>query len=322
MKGRIIVAAVVLAALCAAGAGAQGNYPGGKPITIIVPYSAGGLSDIIARFLSQQLEAKFGSPFVVVNKPGAGAQIGLTELVRSKPDGYTIGMTNFPTVVVCYLDKDRKAIFDRTSFQPIAGITDTPLVVAVNAKSPYYSLKDLVAAAKASPKPMVVSSGGVLSNDHLSILDLQKASGAQFGIIHFDGSGEAITALVGQKTQAFFGGAGSIMPQVTGGNARIIAVFANKPSPSLPGVATAEAQGYPVYQSGMIAISAPAKTPRNVVDTLGGAIDEIMKTQVYKDKLASLGSPINYMDPDTLTTYWKQLEEITRPLIEEAKKAK
>lgn len=318
---RFIVAVVVLAVLCATGLGAQGKYPGGKPVTIIVPYSAGGLSDIIARFLSQQLEAKFGSPFVVVNKPGAGAQIGLTELIRSKPDGYTIGMTNFPTVVVCYLDKDRKAIFNRASFQPIVGITDTPLVVAVNAKSPYHSLKDLVAAAKASSKPLVVSSGGVLSNDHLAILDLQKAAGVQFGIIHFDGSGEAITALVGQKTQAFFGGAGSIMPQVNGGNARNIAVFAKTSSATLPGVTTAESQGYPVYQSGMIAISAPANTPKSVVETLGQAVKSIMATDVYKEKMALLGSPINYMDPDTLSAYWKELEDITGPLIEEAKKA-
>ena len=324
---RVLASFLVASLFIVSGASAQSKqagssaFPGGKTVTIIVPYSAGGLSDILARFLAPKLEAKFGSSFIIVNKPGAGAQIGLTELVRSKPDGYTLVFTNFPTVIVAYLDKDRKAIFDRSSFQPIVGLTQTPLVVAVHSSSPYHSLKDLVAAAKSSTKPMVVSTGGVLSNDHLAILDLEKASGVKFGVVHFDGAGEAVTALVGKKTQAFFGGAGSIMPQVSGGNARIIAVFSKERADTIPDIPTAVSQGYPVFQGGLIGISAPAKTPRFVVDTLSDAIEEITKTEDFKEKLLSIGSPVLFLDPEGLADYWKESEVILGPLVEEAKKS-
>lgn len=141
-----------------------------------------------ARILASGLEKELGTSVVIVNKPGANSQIGMTALAQARPDGYTFGTTNFPVAVTTYLDPERKAVYSRHSFQPLALHVADPNLFAVKANSPYKTLKDLVEAAKAKPKTITISSG-VLNDDQIAILLLQKLSGAQFAQVSFTAGG-------------------------------------------------------------------------------------------------------------------------------------
>src|SRR5665647_1207380 len=150
-------------AATAAPAAAKSTFPEkGKTITIIVPVNAGGGSDVSTRLMLPALEKILGTSVQVENKPGAGQQLGHTEFSKSKPDGYTIGMTNLPTTLTTYLDKERQAVYNRKTFQTIAAPVMDPGAIFVKADSPYKTLKDLVDAAKAKPSTIKGSTTGIL----------------------------------------------------------------------------------------------------------------------------------------------------------------
>ena len=185
----------------AAAAPAKAAFPeAGKPITFIVPFSAGGSTDIAARTLAPYLEKELGVPVNIVNKPGAGSQIGLTEMTQSKPDGYTIAYANLPGPITIYLNPDRKATFTKKDFAPIAMHLINPGAVAVKADGPYQSMKDLVDAAKANPGGIKAATTGLLSDDHLAILNVANAAGVKFAIVHFDGNLEILRCWAARLT--------------------------------------------------------------------------------------------------------------------------
>jgi tripartite-type tricarboxylate transporter receptor subunit TctC len=134
----------------------------------------------------------------------------MTELVRSKPNGYTISASPLPAVILTYLDPERKAIYAGKSFQPLANVIFPPLVLSVKADSPYKTLPDLVAAAKAKPETLKIASAGVLSNNHLAILQFEKVSGTRLAIVHFDGGAAGMNALLGGHVDATVG----VLPEV------------------------------------------------------------------------------------------------------------
>ena len=155
-------------------AGAQ-TFPD-RPINLIVMAPAGGPTDVAARVLAAVAEKDIGQPIVIVNKVGAGGQVGWTELVRSKPDGYTIGFVIMPGTNTVIADPERQAIFNEKSFEFIVNHVLDPGVIWVRAESPHKSLKDLFAAAKAAPSTMRASTTGILSDDHLNILITEEAT--------------------------------------------------------------------------------------------------------------------------------------------------
>jgi tripartite-type tricarboxylate transporter receptor subunit TctC len=170
----------------------------GRPILLIVPYGAGGATDIQARILAPLLEKELGTPVEVLNKPAAGSQDGLTQIAQAKPDGYTIGYTLVPHAASIYLDPDRKAAFDRKSYQPIALHGADPQVVVVKADSSYRTLKELVDAANANPGKVTGVVAAILGDAHLAILSLQKVTQAKFAIVNAtSGGAEPATMLLG-----------------------------------------------------------------------------------------------------------------------------
>src|SRR3974390_1108592 len=150
-----------------AGASAQTFPEPGKLITIIVPYAPGGIVDTTARMMAAALEGELHTSFVILNRAGAASQVGLTELVRAKPDGYTLAYAVLPTTVTHYLDPTRSVIYTRQSFQPIATHHIAPMVLAVQASSPYKTLKDLVEAARTNPNLVKISDSGLMGKPHL-----------------------------------------------------------------------------------------------------------------------------------------------------------
>lgn len=291
----------------------------GKAISIIVPYPAGGGTDLGARVMAALLEKEFGTPVQVVNRGGAGGQIGVTEALAAKADGYTIGYMNWPQVIPFYMDPDRKAAFTRQSILPVAVHLSDPISIAVNAKSPYQGLKDLIDAAKANPDKIKAGDDGIMSLANLSILQMQQLTGAKFANVHFDGGAPSVAALLGEHIDASLGGSNLYQPQVKSGGLRVIAILDTEGTKFLPDVKTARAQGFEIISPQVRGYFVPAGTPAGVVDTLVAGMKRVMDSEEHKKKIDELGQVTRFMGPTEFEALWKEMEAQQKPLLEMAK---
>ncbi len=288
----------------------------GKAIQMLVGFAAGGSTDVGARILASGLEKALGVPVVVVNKPGASSQIAYTTLTQAKPDGYTIGNTNFPSVIVSYLDPSRKATYTRKDFELLALHVIDPGLFAVKKDSPYKTLKDVIEAAKANPKKIRVSTTGIQSDETFGILQLQKMTGAQFALVHFaQGNAASMTAFLGGKIELYCGNVGDVLAQVKSGDVRILGIMDSEPSPFYPGVKTFEEQGYKLYNASSRGFAAPAGTPPEIVNVLSGAIKKVVATDEHKRRMAEMGLTVRYMDPAQYSKYWSETETVIKELL-------
>lgn len=299
---------------------AKVNFPAGKPITIICPMPAGGAMDVAARVVAATMEKDLKVPVQVVNKAGAGGQVGLTELVTSKNDGYTISAMALPATQVMYLDPDKKAVFQGLQdFTPLGLDNAEPVVVAVPIDSPYKTTKDLVDAAKAKPNDVKASVSGVLVVPHLGSLDFMRVTGAKFSLVHFDGGPPAVTAMLGGHTALDFEFTGSLWPAIKGSQARVLAVLDKEAYKPLPDVKTAESQGYNSYMTVARGYVAPKNTPKDVADVLAESIKKAVTTPEYAQKLTDLGMQAKYSSPAQMSDFWLSQETQVKPLIAQAK---
>ncbi|SDN73441.1 tripartite tricarboxylate transporter substrate binding protein [Ensifer sp. YR511] len=320
---RKLAAAVAATVLCAATYGPT-NAASPEPllehcrtIRMIVPYTAGGGGDVGARLLAPEMSAILAIPVQVENVPGAGSQIGITQLSHAKPDGCTIGWTHLPAAITIYLDKSRQAAFDRKSLVPIAMYVIDGGGIAVKADSPYTTLKDLIEATKASPGTISVSDSGVLSEGHLLLEKLTDISGAQFNIVHGAGGAEGMADLLGGHVHAMtmnLGGANVELAK--SGQIRLLAVFTDKELETYQGVKTAFEQGYPMTSATSRALSAPAGTPVEIIQALSAAVKKAMDAQALRDKAAKLGLSLHYLDSDETAKYWDEMENQIKPAVE------
>ena len=288
----------------------------GKAIQVLVGFAAGGSSDAGARILASGLEKELGTPVVVVNKPGASGQIAYTALAQAKPDGYTIVNTNFPSSIISYLDPSRKATYSRKSFEVLALHVIDPVLFAVKKDSPFKTLKDVVEAAKASPKKVKISTTGIQADEAFAILKFQKMTGTQFAMVHFaQGIAPSVLALMGGKTDVFCGNVGDLLSQFKSGEVRILGIMDNKPSRFYPGVKTFEEQGYNLYDCSSRGFAAPEGTPKEVVDILSQAIRKVVATDEHKKRMEDMGLTLRYMDPIQYAKYWSEYEATYRDLL-------
>jgi tripartite-type tricarboxylate transporter receptor subunit TctC len=315
--GRIMGAlAFLTGALLSFPAGAADFPQKGKAIQILVGFAAGGSSDAGARILASGMEKELGTSVVVVNKPGASSQIAYTTLTQAKPDGYTIGNTNFPSAVVSYLDPARKATYTRKDFDLLALHVIDPGLIAVKKDSPFKTVKDVVEAAKGNPKKLRISTTGIQSDEAFGILQFQKMTGAQFALVHFSqGIAPAMTAFLGGKIDVFCGNVGDLLSQFKSGEVRILGIMDDQQSPFYPGVKTFEEQGYKLYSSSSRGFAAPAGTPKEVVNTLSEAIKKAVATEDHKKRMADMGLTIRYMDSAGYTKYWGEYETMLKELL-------
>jgi tripartite-type tricarboxylate transporter receptor subunit TctC len=309
----------VLAAAPVAMAGPRARAAGfpehGRPISIIVPYAPGGVTDTGARIMAAALEPLLHTSVQVINRPGAASQVGLTELVRSKPDGYTLSYVVLPTVVTHYLDPKRQAIYTRQSFQPVAMHHLVPQVLAVRTDSPYRTLKDLVEAARANPGGLKVADSGLLGVPHSCVLMLQLAADVKFSSVHFTGGAPSITALLGGHVDVLAGATADALPQVKAGAFRVLGVAAEQPDWSMPQVPTMKAQGYDVIAASATGIVAPAGTPADVVAVLTGAMRQVIESPDHAKRLHDLALTPYYLDPAAYTKVWIDNENRMKPLL-------
>lgn len=240
----------------------------------------------------------------------------------SKPDGYTLGYTVFPTVITNYLDPEMKAPFSRKDFQPIAGQYTIPTVLSVQSSSPYKTLKDLIDAAKAKPGSLKIGTTGVNGNSHLAVLELLREGAIDLTVVHFDGEAPLMTALLGGHIDISINVVSQMLPPFRDGQVRPLAVLEKQGSKYLPDVRTAEAQGYRVYRSAIGGVSAPAGIPKEVVDVLSAAAQKAMSTSEHLTKMDNLGFTPQPMAAEQFAATWIEQEQQLKPLMELAVKAR
>lgn len=295
------------------------EYPAkGRPITIIVPWAPGGNADSFTRLAAPTLEKELGVTIEVLNKPGAGGQVGWTEFVRAKPDGHTIAHMTLPNVATVLLDPKREATFSSKDFQVVTAVVEDAGAIAVKSDSPFKTAKDLVDAAKAKPGEIKVSVGGLMGDSHLSGLVFQKATGTKLAIANFaDGTAPAVTAMLGGHSDAFAGPLPNLASMGKSGDVRVLGVLTAQESKFLPGVKTVEAQGYPgALMSSHTAFSVPAGTPKEIVDKLSAVFKKVMDSPELSKKLEDAWQNKIYMNSEEATALWQKVQADTKVLVE------
>ena len=271
---------------------AQSNYPN-KPINFIVPYGAGGSADSRSRQLAQKMSLLLKQPIVIDNKPGAGGNIGTEFIARAAPDGYTIGMGNFAPMAV------NKTLFGNlrydpeTDLSPIVLVEKGPLVLVVNPNSPYKTINDIVAAAKAKPGVLTFSSGGIGGSHQLSAELFEQNAGIEMIHVPYKSGSAALTDLMAGNVDIMFDQMYSAVPNIKADKLRPIAITSKKRSPLLPNVPSFAELGYPKVEvlnwQGLIA---PKGTPKVIIDKLNAAANEALKDPGLRELMLSQGNEI------------------------------
>lgn len=293
----------------------------GKSIQMIIPFGAGGSTDVAARTLAPYMEKTLGVSVEVINKPGAGSQVGITEALMAKPDGYTMFMANLPGPITMYLNPDRKTTFkSKQDFSSMLGIVlSDPGAIALQADGPYKTFKDFVEAAKANPGKLTAATTGLLSDDHFMILDLENATGAKFAIVHFDSNPEREAALMGGKIHASFGNAGSFFASHQNKKVQIHGITAAKRWSKLPDLPTFAEQGFKLAdQASIRGFYGPPGMDPAVQQILADAIKKGVNDPEYMKKMDDAGFPVGYQSPEETSKTWDAIEKWITPIFKAA----
>ena len=284
-----IAACAAAAALSPAfAANAAADYPN-RPIRLVVPFGAGGSTDMVARLLAEKMSTVLGKSVVVDNKGGAGGSIGASEIAKAAPDGYTIGMATVST------HGSNPAIFRKLpydaikDFAPITNVMSVPSVFVVNASVPAKTMKEFIALAKANPDKYTFASPGTGSLGHANIENFMNLAGIQLLHIPYKGAGQAITDALGGQVNAMTDNLPSTLPHIKNGQLRPLAVLAFKRADVLPDVPTYTELGFPqMGDGGWFGLVAPAGTPRPIIDKLNAAAHKAMAMPDYLEKQKSI----------------------------------
>lgn len=292
----------------------------GRAITLVIPYAAGGPSDVMGRLMAPLLQDDLGVSVEVVNKPGASSQAAVTEVAKSKPDGYTIGQMNLPTGLTIYMDPDRQAAFGKKDLQPLAIVSRAPSTIIVKADSPYKNLKDLVDAAKANPGKMSLGAQGYMATTHMATLWLERTAEIRFSIVQFDGAAPDVTALLGGHVDCAVGNVDPpFIASVKAGLVRSLGVMDTQKNKFMPDAATFESQGYPIKSYNAFGWILPAGVPKDVVDVLSASFKKTADNPEFKKRMEEAGLDVDFMGPAQMATFWDDLEVSIKPLMEAAK---
>lgn len=279
-----------LGALSGTAALAQDGFPS-KPITILVPFAAGGTTDILARIVAQALQQELGQTVIVDNKPGAGGNIGLDAVAKSAPDGYTFGMGQTANLAINPALLPSMPFNPRTDLIPVALVAAQPTVLVVPQDSPWKSVQDLVKAAKADPggiRQGLASTGTV---GHLAGEMLAFKAGIQVLNVPYKGAAPAVTDLLGKQTHYMFGTPQAVYPLLKGGKLRALAVTSAKRLPILPEVPTVTESGYAGFEAvDWKLIVAPKGTPAAIVQKMNTAVNAALQQPAVQQQLQAEGS--------------------------------
>ena len=296
---RFLVPAICMLGCVAAPAAEGAPFPS-RPIKFVVPYSPGGLADMVARLVASTAAPKLGQPVIVDNRAGANGTIGTAAVANAEPDGHTLAFVAsshvFGRALMPSLGYD-----PLKSFAPITLATRTPVVFVASAKLPVASMADFIAYARQHPKELSFASAGSGSNVHVFGQWLNSAANLQMTHVPYKGSAAAHMDLVSGIVNAAFDTLPSVQPQVTTGGLRLLAVGSSQRLPQYPGVPTVAESGIKGFEAGSwVAVLAPARTPQPVVQVLNRAIAEALRTPAVQKKLKDAGAEVVAGTPEDL----------------------
>jgi tripartite-type tricarboxylate transporter receptor subunit TctC len=311
---------VVSIALFAAHPAVAQSYPS-RPVTMIVPASAGGPTDAIARVLSERMSANLGGTVLVDNVAGAGGSIGVGKVARSTPDGYTLGIGQWSHYVLngatYALQYDLLA-----DFAPIAMIVTGPLLIVSRKDLPANDLKGLIAWLRANPDKASAGTGGVGSPPHVSGIFFQKMTGTQFQFVPYRGTAPAMRDLLAGQIDIMIDQASNVLPQLRAGTIKAFAVTAKERLPSAPEVPTVDEAGLPgLHVSVWHGLWVPKGTPAGVIAKLNAAVVKSLAESGTKEKLAALGQeipPADQLTPQALGAFQKAEIDKWWPIVKAA----
>ncbi len=270
------------------------DYPA-KPITLIVNFAPGTSTDVIARMLAEEVSKEIKQPVVCINKAGGGGSIGVAEMIRSDPDGYTIGCINMPSLSIL-------PQMQSVAYNPLKDVAHICAVMAyeyaiyVKAESQYKTFEDLLKAAKANPGKVTVGHPGVGTTSHIIMERIGKENGIAFKHVPYKGDGELMPAIMGGHVETGVGSPAAVGPQVKAGTLRLLLVTSQKRWSGFPEVPTLQEKGYKFYQSSFLSLGAPAGTPEAARNKLEAAFKKVLENPIIKAEAESkLSTRLGYM---------------------------
>ena len=284
------LAASLSALAIAIPSGAQAQAYPQKPVKVVVAFTAGGTTDILARTVTQQLSEKLKQPFVIDNKPGAGGNLGTELVVRSAPDGYTLIVNSVGPIAVNPTLYGKLPYNPLTDLVPMVQIADVPNVLVIHPSVPANSMEELIAYAKANPGKLNYGSTGIGTSSHLSSVMLSKRVGFEATHIPYKGA-DALKDLLAGRIQFMFATIPSVMPHITAGKLKPIAVSSLKRSRSMPDVPTVVEKGFPQFEAGSwFGFFAPKGTPEAVISMVNKAVNEILQVPAIEQQMIAQGA--------------------------------
>jgi tripartite-type tricarboxylate transporter receptor subunit TctC len=279
------------------GVRAQEAWPS-RPVTLIVPWAPGGSNDIAARLFAPHLEARFGQPFVVENRPGGGGSIGMGQAARARPDGLTLLVSSASNHVFHPLISTEVGYDVREALTGIAMLVDVPNVVAVNPALGVSSIQELIAKVRATPQGLSFGSSGVGSSNHLAGELFRLRTGLDLTHVPYRGGGPALADLLAGTIRLAFMNLPTVIPPMEAGRLRVLAVGTDVRVPSRPEIPTVQEQGVPDYAvRSWTGLFAPRGTPQPVIERMAAAMKDILEIPAVRGRLVEMGSEPLFMSP-------------------------
>jgi len=284
-----------------------------KAIELVLPFGPGGSHDLTARALASVAHQYLGQPLLVVLKPGGGGAVGSQQVIRSKPDGYTLLFggsgpnTTFPLV--------QKAPVGPEQFTPVARINYSATLLTVRADAPWKNLREMVEYAKKNPGKLNFANTGTWGVADLTMRLLAKAAGIEYNNIPFDGGGPAMLAVLGGHADATVGFSAQTLPQVAAGKMRVLAVTDVKRARDFPTVPTMKEEGYDVVFTMWRSVLAPKGTPQPIVEKLEATFKKISEDKSFLALIRSLGDDVHFQGGKEFAETWRQEWEVHAKLV-------
>ena len=289
LLGRRIILAGMAGALAAPGIARAQAFPT-RPLRLVVPFPPAGTTDIAGRIMAERLSARIGQPIIVENRAGATGNLGAEMVVRSEPDGYTLVMCTISTAAINYSLWGARMTFKPEDLAAVGLVIRVPNVIFVPANSPYRSVSDLIAGAKANPGKLNYGSSGSGGSPHMTMEMFKLRSGTDIMHVPFRGAGPMLVEVVAGRLESGCDNMPSCIGHIRDGRLRALAVSSNVRAAALPDVPTLAEAGIRDFEAtAWFGVQAPARTPRPIIERLGAEIDAVTRDPAYIARIAELG---------------------------------